>query len=137
MKKFIACLVFAIVLGACGEVAPPAKPQTIIVHRDLDSEVIKTVAKMSVGGMMCAEGCGGKIQQDVRALPGVTGTELEFTDGSPENIVKVEYDPAITDEQKLIECVQGIADGKYTVSKVEVLHYHGLQNKAASNGAAV
>jgi copper chaperone CopZ len=133
MKKFIACLVFAIVLGACGEVAPPAKPQTIIVHRDLDSEVIKTVAKMSVGGMMCAEGCGGKIQQDVRALPGVTGTELEFTDGSPENIVKVEYDPAITDEQKLIECVQGIADGKYTVSKVEVLHYHGLQNKAASN----
>jgi copper chaperone CopZ len=137
MKKFIACLVFAIVLGACGEVAPPAKPQTIIVHRDLDSEVIKTVAKMSVGGMMCAEGCGGKIQQDVRALPGVTGTELEFTDGSPENIVKVEYDPSITDEQKLIECVQGIADGKYTVSKVEVLHYHGLQNKAASNGAAV
>ena len=137
MKKFIACLVFAIVLGACGEVAPPAKPQTVIVHRDLDSEVIKTVAKMSVGGMMCAEGCGGKIQQDVRALPGVTGTELEFTDGSPENIVKVEYDPAITDEQKLIECVQGIADGKYTVSKVEVLHYHGLQNKAASNGAAV
>jgi copper chaperone CopZ len=137
MKKFIACLVFAMVLGACGEVAPPAKPQTVIVHRDLDSEVIKTVAKMSVGGMMCAEGCGGKIQQDVRALPGVTGTELEFTDGSPENIVKVEYDPAITDEQKLIECVQGIADGKYTVSKVEVLHYHGLQNKAASNGAAV
>ncbi len=137
MKNFVACLAFAIVLGACGEVAPPAKPQTVIVHRDLDSEVIKTVAKMSVGGMMCAEGCGGKIQQDVRALPGVTGTELEFTDGSPENIVKVEYDPAVTDEKKLIECVQGIADGKYTVSKVEVLHYHGLQNKAASNGAAV
>ena len=137
MKNFVACLAFAIVLGACGEVAPPAKPQTVIVHRDLDSEVIKTVAKMSVGGMMCAEGCGGKIQQDVRALPGVTGTELEFTDGSPQNIVKVEYDPAVTDEKKLIECVQGIADGKYTVSKVEVLHYHGLQNKAASNGAAV
>ena len=54
-----------------------------------------------------------------------------------ENIVKVEFDPAITDEKKLIECVHGIADGKYHVSKVEVLHYHGLQNKGAANGAAV
>jgi copper chaperone CopZ len=136
MSKYFSIVIIAIVLGACGEVAPAAKPQTIIEHRDLDSEVIKTVAKMSIGGMMCAEGCGGKIQQDLRALPGVVGTELEFTEGAAENIVKVEYDPAVTDEKKLIECVSGIADGKYSVSKVEVLHYHGLQNKA-SNGAAV
>jgi copper chaperone CopZ len=87
--------------------------------------------------MMCADGCGGKIQQDLRALPGVVGTELEFTENSPENTVKVEFDPSVTDENKLIECVSKIADGKYTVSKVEVLHYHGLQNKAASKGAAV
>ncbi len=124
-------------LTACGEVAPAGKPETVIVHRDLDSEVIKTVAKMSIGGMMCAEACGGKIQQDLRALPGVVGTELEFTENSPENTVKVEFDSAVTDENKLIECVSKIADGKYVVSKVEVLHYHGLQNKAASNGAAV
>jgi len=122
---------------ACGEVAPPAKPVTLIEHRDLDSEVIKTVAKMSIVGMMCAEGCGGKIQQDLRALPGVVGTELEFTDGAPENTVKVEFDPEVTDEKKLIECVSAIADGKYSVSKVEVLHYHGLQNKASNGSAAV
>ena len=86
---------------------------------------------------MCAEGCGGKIQQDLRALPGVVGTELDFTEGNTENTVKVEYDPAVTDEKKLIECVNGIADGKYTVSKVEVLHYHGLQNKVSNGSAAV
>jgi len=137
MKRFFCILTVALVLGACGEVAPPAKPTTIIEHRDLDSEVIKTVAKMSIGGMMCAEGCGGKIQQDLRALPGVVGTELEFTEGAPENTVKVEFDPTVTDEKKLIECVNGIADGKYSVSKVEVLHYHGLQNKASNGGDAV
>ena len=137
MKKFVSILALAIVLGACGEVAPPKKPETIIEHRDLDSEVIKTVAKMSIGGMMCSEGCGGKIQQDLRALPGVVGTELDFTEANTENTVKVEYDPAITDEKKLIECVNGIADGKYTVSKVEVLHYHGLQNKVSNGSAAV
>jgi copper chaperone CopZ len=137
MKKFVSLLVCVMVLVACGQVASPVKPEAVIVHRDLDSEVIKTVAKMSVGGMMCADGCGGKIQQDLRALPGVIGTELDFTEGSPENIVKVEYDPAVTDEKKLIECVHGIADGKYSVSKVEVLHYHGLHNKASNGGAAV
>ncbi len=137
MKKFIIISLVSIVLGACGEVAPPAKPATVIEHRDLDSEVIKTVAKMSIGGMMCAEGCGGKIQQDLRALPGVVGTELEFTEGNPENMVKVEFDPSVTDENKLIDCVNKIADGKYTVSKVEVLHYHGLQNRASNGSAAV
>ena len=137
MKKLVSMLAFAIILGACGEVAPPKKPEAVIEHRDLDSEVIKTVAKMSIGGMMCAEGCGGKIQQDLRALPGVVGTELDFTEGNAENTVKVEYDPSVTDEKKLIECVNGIADGKYTVSKVEVLHYHGLQNKLSNGGAAV
>jgi copper chaperone CopZ len=137
MKKVITLLAIAIVLNSCGEVAPPVKSETVVVHRDLDSEVIKTVAKMSIGGMMCADGCGGKIQQDLRALPGVIGTELEFTENSPENTVKVEFDPAVTDEKKLIECVQGIADGKYAVSKVEVLHYHGLQNKSTNGGAAV
>lgn len=137
MKKFIVLLAIGIGLYSCGEVAPPVKPETVVVHRDLDSEVIKTVAKMSIGGMMCADGCGGKIQQDLRALPGVISTELEFTENSPENTVKVEYDPAVTDEKKLIECVQGIADGKYTVSKVEVLHYHGLQNKSTNGAAAV
>jgi copper chaperone CopZ len=137
MQKYLVLLITAFAFASCGEVAPAAKPQTVIEHRDLDSEVIKTVAKMSIGGMMCADGCGGKIQQDLRALPGVVGTELEFTKNSPENTVKVEFDPTVTDENKLIECVSKIADGKYTVSKVEVLHYHGLQNKSASNGAAV
>jgi copper chaperone CopZ len=137
MNKYIIPFISAFAFASCGEVAPAAKPPTVIEHRDLDSEVIKTVAKMSIGGMMCADGCGGKIQQDLRALPGVVGTELEFTENSPENTVKVEFDPAVTDENKLIECVSKIADGKYTVSKVEVLHYHGLQNNAASNGAAV
>ena len=126
-----------LLLAACGEAPNQARQEAVIIHRDLDSEVIKTVAKMSIGGMMCADGCGGKIQQDLRTLPGVISTELEFEDNRAENIVKVEFDPAVTDEKKLIDCVQAIADGKYIVSQVEVLHYHGLQNKATHNGAAV
>lgn len=137
MKIVFRLVVCTLAFCSCGEVAPPTKPQTVIEHRDLDSEVIKTVAKMTIGGMMCADGCGGKIQQDLRALPGVVSTELEFADGNAENTVKVEFDPTVTNEQKLIDCVHGIADGKYSVSKVEVLHYHGLVNKETNGSAAV
>lgn len=137
MKRVLFLLLSLLLLVGCGEPPKQSLPEPVIEHRDLDSEVIKTVAKMSIGGMMCTDGCGGKIQQDLRALPGVVSTELDFEENRLENIVKVEFDPAITDEKKLIECVHGIADGKYHVSKVEVLHYHGLQNKGAANGAAV
>ena len=137
MKNVIFALASILLMAACGEPPKQALADTVITHRDLDSEVIKTVAKMSIEGMMCADGCGGKIQQELQALPGVVGTELDFEDNRAENIVKVEFDPSVTDEKKLIERVQGIADGKYRVSRVEVLHYHGLQNKSNSNGAAV
>lgn len=135
MKKFLFALGICMGVAACSESSAPAVPPTVITHRDLDSEVNKMVAKMSIEGMMCAEGCGGKIQQDLQALAGVVSTELEFEEQRPENIVKVEFDPAVLNEQQLIQCVQGIADGKYRVASVEVLHYYGLQSRR--NGAAV
>jgi len=135
MKKALIVLSVCIGLVACSESAAPTVPATVITHRDLDSEVNKMVAKISIEGMMCAEGCGGKIQQDLQALAGVVSTELEFEEQRPENIVKVEYDPALLNEQQLIQCVHDIADGKYHVVSVEVLHYHGLQSRR--NGAAV
>lgn len=136
--KNLFVLIFSVSLFAsCSEAPKQEKPQTVVTHRDLDSEVNKTVAKMTVEGMMCAEGCGGKIQQDLRALTGVVSTELEFEDQRPENIIKVEYDPLVIDEQKLILCVHGIADGQYHVKSVEVLHYHGLQSRGHNNGSAV
>lgn len=135
MKKIFLALALSIGVAACTESAAPSAPATVVTHRDLDSEVNKMVAKMSIEGMMCAEGCGGKIQQDLQALPGVVTTELEFEDQRPENVVKVEFDPAALNEQQLIQCVQGIADGKYRVVSVEVLHYHGLQSRR--NGSAV
>ena len=137
MKRILFFVLCAAILASCGDSAQPAKTETVVTHRDLDSEVNKTVAKMSIEGMMCADGCGGKIQQDLRALPGVVETELEFEAERPENTVKVEFDPTVTDEQKLIQSVQSIADGKYKVKSVEVLHYHGLQSRENHNGSAV
>lgn len=114
-------------LFSCTQPSAPEVKSPVITHRDLESEVNKTVANISIEGMTCAHGCGGKIQQDLQAISGVKQTDLDYADGRAQNVVMVEYDPATTNEQALIQCVQGIADGKYKVVSVDVMHFKGLQ----------
>lgn len=128
MKK--ALFVFLIAAISCSDNKDQQNAITEIpvVHRDMSSEVYKTVAIISIEGMMCETGCGGKIQNELRALNGVKMTELEFVENRQANIVRVEYDPTATDEKKLFERVQSIADGKYKVTSAEIIHYKGLQS---------
>jgi copper chaperone CopZ len=102
--------------------------ETPVTRRSLNSEVNKTVASLSISGMTCAEGCGGKIQKDLQALKGVLGTDLTFEENKPQNTVLVTFDPAITSEKEMISCVNGIADGAYHVDSVEIIEYKGLQS---------
>jgi len=94
----------------------------------MSSEVYKTVAVLSIEGMMCEEGCGGKIQSELRALQGVKVTELDFVDQRQSNFIRVEYDPSVLSELKIFDCVHQIADGKYKVTSAEIIHYKGLQS---------
>lgn len=120
---------------ACGPSAPtaetasPAEVTRIVVTGD----EARTVAVMSISGMTCAHGCGGKIQQDLRALEGVLSTDLNYADGRDANVVSVQFDPARMDEQKLIQCVNGIADGQYHVMAVEV---QTVKPASASSGGS-
>ncbi len=108
-----------------------------ITYKEMRSEAIRTVANITIDGMTCSAGCGGKIQQDLRALNGVTNTTLDFVDERPSNIVSVEYNPSELKELDLIKCVNGISDGKYQVKSVEVLNFKGLQSSGKGGGADV
>lgn len=131
-KSSIVLFVSLVFMMSCNDGAAPAATEVPVVKKELNSEVNKTVANLTIEGMTCSAGCGGKIQQELRALDGVTTTDLDFAEDRPQNIVTVEYDPAKVNEQKLIECVNGIMDSKYTVKSVEILEYHGLQSPSAS-----
>lgn len=120
--------VFAVFILSCADACAPAIVDVPVVHRDLDSEVYKTVAVLSIEGMMCANGCGGKIMQELTALSGVGLLELDFEDQRKVNKMMVEYDPAVIDEKKIFACIQAIADGKYKVVSAEILHYKGLRS---------
>ncbi len=93
-----------------------------ITHKQQVSGEAKTVANLSIEGMTCAAGCGGKIQQELRAMPGVITTGLDFAKEREQNIVSVQYDPAQTNEAKMIECLQAKASN-YKVTSVEVVEF--------------
>lgn len=138
MKTLILSFLASVVLlASCNQNSAPAADQVPIVKKEINSEVNKTVANLTIEGMTCSAGCGGKIQQELRALQGVTTTDLEFEEGRPQNIVSVEYDPDKLTEQQLIQCVNGIADSKYTVKSVEILKYHGLQSQSSSGPVSI
>ena len=142
MKKLLPFFYALLIVSSssCGghdHAAEAAAGEAQITRKVLDSEVSKTVANLSISGMTCAAGCGGKIQQELRGLAGVNTTDLDFQENRPENVVTVEFDPEKVNEQGLIECDNKIADGAYHVNKVELIQYRGLQSHGRSTDAGV
>ena len=78
-------------------------------------EVAKLTAKLSIDGMTCAHGCGGKIQKELEKMPGVVTTQLDFVEERKVNVVTAEFQADKISVEKMMECVNGIADGKYKV----------------------
>jgi copper chaperone CopZ len=111
---------------------PAAASEAQIITTELNSEVNKSVAKIHISGMTCKAGCGGKIEQELQALAGIKATETIFEENRPENIVSVEFDPSNIDARRMEQCVEKIMDGKYVVSKIEVINYHGLQSHGSA-----
>jgi copper chaperone CopZ len=106
-----------------------------ITHTEINAEINKTLAKLSISGMTCSAGCGGKIQQDLSAMAGVTSTSLDYEDNRDANVVIVEYNPTEVNELEFIKKVNAIANGKYQVKAVEVVTYKGLQTARTSGGS--
>jgi len=113
-KCFIIGLTIMVVT-ACQDSAKVEKPELEVktITHQADSSYV--VADLAIEGMMCAHACGGKIQQELRKIPGVKNTELDFIEERKVNIVHVQFDPSQVEEQKMIASVNAIVDGKYTV----------------------
>jgi periplasmic mercuric ion binding protein len=106
-----------------------------VTHRQQASGEVKTTASLSIEGMTCAAGCGGKIQQELREIPGVITTSLDFSEGREQNIVSVQYDPSKTNEQKMIECVHAI-ETPFHVKSVEVVEFGLASTSQGSSGGS-
>ena len=88
----------------------------VVVERIQEQgEVAKLTAKLSIDGMTCAHGCGGKIQKELEKMPGVVTTQLDFVEERKVNVVTAEFQADKISVEKMMECVNDIADGKYKV----------------------
>ncbi|MEY4330870.1 MAG: hypothetical protein RL609_1618 [Bacteroidota bacterium] len=117
MKNWILVFSFAVLWMACNESNQTDTSASSVVVEQIQEKgtAAKTVAKLSIEGMTCAHGCGGKIQKELEELDGVKATDLDFVEERKVNVVSVEFDAAQLDENKMMGLVNGLADGKYKV----------------------
>lgn len=119
MTRFV---LIAAALFAFSGCAPEKSYEVNIEERVGDVE--KTVAKISVDGMMCEIACGGKIRKELSELPGVASASIEFHDGETTDYALVEFNPNLVSEDQLVSTINTISDGRlYAVTGVTVTHY--------------
>lgn len=121
--KNILYLVLAVALFSCGNATPNAEATPAATTNTVVDGTTKTEAVLSISGMTCAHGCGGKIQKELQALNGVVNTSLDFVEDREVNVVKVEFDPNVVKETDMTNIVNTIADGQYHVVKAEIISH--------------
>lgn len=122
MKKPLSLAIAALLL-ACGQAPETAGTASVVptVHEVAISEGTPvTIADLSISGMTCEMMCGGAIKDAMAKLPGVTGTEITFTEGETADHAVVTYDPARVSDAELVKAVQALHEGQYKVLAVDI-----------------
>ena len=114
-----ACLL-TIALFSCGD-GMSEKPIIEVQYLESAGEETKTVANILIEGVHC-DGCRGKIKKELAALECVS--VAGFTESTSQDqlaLALVEFDPAKCEANQLIDVVNTIVDGKYTVQEMQVI----------------
>ena len=123
IMKNLFYLLLALTFFACGNATPNAEATPAATTNTVVDGTNKTEAVLSISGMTCVAGCGGKIQKELQNLNGVVTTSLDFVEDRDVNVVKVEFDPALVKETDMTNIVNTIADGQYHVVKAEIISH--------------
>ena len=87
-----------------------------VVETIVEGDEAKTVASIGIEGMSCQVMCANSIKKAVAALQGVLSCEVIFDD----KLATVEYDNSVITEDQLIAKIEGLQDGKYSISRVDI-----------------
>ena len=96
---------------------------TVYEETRVEGAIERTVAEMSVQGMMCEVGCVAKVRKELLEVPGVATATIDFEKDRSVNVAKVEYDPEVVDAEALVAKVTAIGDGMYPVERMAVTHF--------------
>lgn len=124
MKKQFPLLSLLLLL-ACGQ-GPAVEQHAAVAARTVQEVAITegepmATADLSIGGMSCQMMCANMIKGALAKLPGVSSSEVVYTDGEELGHAVVTYDPAQVDDAQLVSAVHALADGQYTVSAIAIV----------------
>ncbi len=77
--------------------------------------------KIEIEGMTCVIGCVKTIQSRLTKMNGVFEVEMDFDEERTIDFAIVKFDSKYTNEKLLVDEIQGIAQGIYTVKNTEFL----------------
>ncbi len=127
MSKMGVLFAAAALIGACStspDASTTEKENISVTYvEEVGGEKEKYVASLSIDGMACEMSCGSAISSALSGIEGVANTDIEFNGAEEENFAVVEFDSSITGEKEMIEVVEKLANGHYTVNKVKVTHF--------------
>lgn len=112
----------ALLLGACKDTqsVPADAPETTSKEVAAKPET----ASFSIEGMSCAMGCARTIEKKLAKLEGVNSAEVDYDSKT----AKVTFDAARLSPEKIVETVEGAADGE--TYKVVNMKFTGNQAMA-------
>jgi copper chaperone CopZ len=121
---FFAALIAMIGLIGCADddtnSVLASKPQIKIQYAQALSDTSKTVANIAIEGVHC-DACRGKIKKEIAMLAGVTSTGFSSTKIGDYETAVIEYDPNLCKPEKMVEVINTIVDGAYTVQSMQVV----------------
>lgn len=121
MRLLITSVIAIFSLAACNT---PTQDAPQITHVKAVGPEGKSVAKLSIEGMMCEVGCASKVKKELLELKGVSSVMIDFDDDRKVDFAIVEFDTNTADLDEMYMQVNSIADGKlYGVTAMEITQF--------------
>lgn len=116
-KKISLFALMAVALTSCKDTANEAAPEAAATSTtDTETVVAATeTTTFKIDGMTCPTGCAKVIENKLAGLDGVQEAKVDYENKT----ATISFDAAKQTPEKLVETVEHIADGAYTVSEVK------------------
>ncbi len=83
----------------------------------------KTLANLSINGMVCEMNCVSSVKTTLADLDGVNDLEIDFDPARETDVAVVNFDPSKVSEQDMVKAIQALYDGQYEVTNVKIEKY--------------
>ena len=109
---YLCCMVF---IAACTQ-KEKKEINIAVTETIIEGEENSTFVSLGVEGMTCQMGCANHIKNKLAKMEGVINAEVLFD----ENMARIQYDESILTEKDLINAIEKMQDGQYSVITVEI-----------------